>query len=126
MRILLPLLLIVIGMAIVFHSPEPEPEPILPLDFAKPIYTQDRAVVCPLSDLYDIRADHGQAALVDLFTITPPWQLKEKEAELECEEWIGGLQVQAVKLDMPSTLHWVQANGVALTLDLYLTNQTSK
>jgi hypothetical protein len=118
--------LAVIVLAIIFHSPETEKPKEPALDYSKPIFTGDHAIICPLSDFSDVRADHGQAALVDLFTITPPWKLIEKETELGCEELIGGLQVHAVKMDLPSTLHWVQVNGTMVTLDLYLTNDVQK
>jgi hypothetical protein len=126
MKIFLAIVLTVIGLAIILRSPETEEKSVRPLDFSRPIYTEDHAIVCPITDLSDTRADHGQAALVELFTITPPWKKKEKESELGCQELVGGLQVHAVKMDLPSQLHWIELNGTAVTLDLYLTNDDQK
>lgn len=94
-----------------------------PLDYSKPIYTTDFTVVCPLGVLFDTRAGHGPEAVLDLFTSIS--NLKSKEENLGCEEWRGGLRVDAVRMKQPADLHYVQVNGTMFTVEAHLTNDAS-
>lgn len=64
-----------------------------PLDFTKQIYTQDHAIICPLSLVSDHRADHSPQVIFDAYTSI--WNRSEKVKSLGCEEWRGGIAVSA-------------------------------
>jgi hypothetical protein len=72
-------------------------EPVEPvLDYSKPVYTVDHAIVCPLGTLIaayvDARADHGPGAIVALYISPVGREIREKA--LGCEEWPGGVKRQ--------------------------------
>ena len=90
--------------------------PRIPLDYSRPVYTTDHAIICPLGTLLDVRSGHGRDALLDLFTSV--FNLKTKEANLGCEEWMGGLQVDAVPIRTVTDLRYVQINGSKLTIEV--------
>jgi hypothetical protein len=81
-----------------FGTSEPEKPAEPPLDYSKPVYTIDRAIVCPLGVLvasnFDVRADHGPEAIVALYTSL--FGRESREKTLGCEEWRGGVKVETV------------------------------
>jgi hypothetical protein len=104
-------------------------KPTAPLDYSKPIYTIDRAIVCPLGQLvasyYDVRADHGPEAIVALYTSL--FGRESREKALGCEEWRGGVKVEAVELERkPEGLVLVQINGTLFTAKAHLTNNPNQ
>lgn len=104
-------------------------KPTDPLDYSKPIYTIDHAIVCPLGLLvasyYDVRADHGPEAIVALYTSLFGQESREKA--LGCGEWRGGVKVEAVELERrPEGLILVQINGTFFTAKAHLTNNPSQ
>jgi hypothetical protein len=105
-----------------FGPKRPEkPTPVL--DLSRPVYTTNYAIVCPLGLLFDVRADHGPEAVVDLYTSV--LNLKSKEQALGCEEWRGGIRVEAVDLEQrPGGLSLIQINGTLFTAKGHLTNNS--
>jgi hypothetical protein len=71
------------------------------LDFSKPIFTRDHALVCPASLLSDPRKDHGPKAIHDAYTSV--FSRSSKARALGCEEWQGDLQVYAAPLKTGNT-----------------------
>ncbi|MCU1224669.1 MAG: hypothetical protein JWQ42_2762, partial [Edaphobacter sp.] len=69
------------------------------LDYSKPVFTSELAIVCPKSLLLDVRADHGPAAVWDAFMSFT--SRGEKARALGCEEWIGGIPVHAHRMTSP-------------------------
>lgn len=63
------------------------------INWAQPIYTRDRAIICPLSILDDPRADHDIPAIQDLWLSV--WNRSAKVKALGCEEWRDGVAVRA-------------------------------
>jgi hypothetical protein len=107
-------------LAGIFDSSEPDKPAQPPLDLSKPAYTTNYAIVCPLGLLFDVRADHGPEAIVDLYTSV--LKLKSKEQALGCEEWRGGIRVEAVEMEeKPGGLSLVQLNGTLFTAKAHLT-----
>jgi hypothetical protein len=102
------------------NSPAGTPKP--PLDYSKPIFTTDYAIICPVGLFLDVRADHGPEAINDLFTSV--LNLKEKEKTLGCDEWHGGIRVGAVRM-MPPRDHYIQVNDAFFTMESHLTNEIS-
>ncbi len=102
------------------NSPAEKPKP--PLDYSRPIFTTDYAIICPVGLFFDVRADHGPEAINDLFTSV--LNLKDKEKTLGCEEWHGGIRVEAVRM-MPPRDHYVQVNDALFTMESHLTNEGS-
>lgn len=117
-------LLIIAGMLVMcFYNlarPKPsEPEKAsTPLDYSIPIYTTDHAIICPVSLLSDLRADHGIATVMDMYT--SPFTAESKAEKLGCEVWKGGIGVTAKPMDGMAPL--VSLNAYAFTVDAHLTN----
>jgi hypothetical protein len=74
----------------VIHADDPTAET---LDYSKPIYTIDHAMVCPSSLLFDNRADHDARTIVAAFYSL--WNRTEKAHALGCEELQEGIRVFA-------------------------------
>jgi hypothetical protein len=110
-------------------TPQPE-KPVEPVfDYSKPVYTVDHAIVCPLGTLIasyvDVRADHGPEAIVALYASSVDRESREKA--LRCEEWRGGIKVEAVELEQrPEGLTLVQINGTLFTAKADLTNNPGR
>jgi hypothetical protein len=118
---LLVAVIAVLWVSGIFDGPEPDKPAQPPLDLSKPVYTTNYAIVCPLGLLFDVRADHGPEAVVDLYTSV--LNLKSKEQALGCEEWRGGIRVEAVGIDQrPGGLSLVQINNTLFTAKAHLTN----
>jgi hypothetical protein len=96
MRWVLKWTLIIAGAVILIdivsgnNEDKPKPE----LDLSKPVYTTDRAIVCPLGLLFDVRADHGPDEIVNMFLL----DREGKAKEMGCEILRGGLKVEAVSM----------------------------
>ena len=93
-----------------------KPAPVL--DYTKPIYTTDHAIICPISLLSDRRADHDIAAVMDMYMST--FTAESKAAKLGCEVWTSGIEVAAKPMDGMAPL--VAVNTSAFTVDAHLTN----
>jgi hypothetical protein len=112
--------MIVALFAVLAYLAKPTPEPKTPpLDYARPIFTSNFNVICPIGALFDIRADHGPEAVSDLFTSV--FKLREKEQRLGCEEWRAGIEVKAVRMRPPFDAY-VQVNDGLFTVEPDLTN----
>ena len=111
-------LLLIVFLVWIFSPGVPE-APTPPLDYSKPVYTNGFTIVCPLGLLFDVRADHGPDAIFDLFTSV--LNLHSKEEKLGCEEWRGGLRVDAVPMSPPFD-QYVQIQGILFTMPAHLTN----
>jgi hypothetical protein len=119
---------IVVGVVIIVLaavlSPSTPPRP--PLDYSKPIFTDDNALMCPIDRLFDVRADHGAAAVADLFTSV--FGRKEKEKNLGCQELVGGLRVYARRMKPPLPGVYVEVSfapgsvATVFTAEPYLKN----
>jgi len=112
-----------------FGTSEPETPAELLLDYSKPVYTIDRAIVCPLGVLvasnFDVRADHGPEAIVALYTSL--FDRGTREKTLGCEEWRGGIKVEAVELKQrPQGLILVQINRTLFTAKVHLSNNPDR
>lgn len=64
------------------------------IDWTKPVYTRDRAIICPLSIFADPRADHDMQHIQDLWLSI--WNRSAKVKALGCEEWRDGVPVRAL------------------------------
>lgn len=117
------LLIIVVCLVMCFYnlakpkSSEPE-KAIAPLDYSKPVYTTDHAIVCPLSLLSDRRADHDISAVMDMYTSA--FTAESKAEKLGCEVWKSGIEVAAKPMDGMAPL--VTVNTSAFTVGAHLTN----
>jgi hypothetical protein len=120
-RLLLWAVVISAIVVVVIHLGQPLPKKP-PLNYSKPVYTTSYAIVCPIGLLFDVRADHGPEAVNDLFTSV--MDLKSKEQKLGCEEWQGGIQVNAVHMKPPFD-RYIQVNGAAFTMESHLTNNSA-
>ena len=93
------------GMSIDYsigHNENPE------LDISKPVYTMPRALVCPVSLLFDAHADHERETVNDLYLgwlrdpsflpSTYVFGQESKAKALGCEIWQGGIKVEAVHM----------------------------
>jgi hypothetical protein len=69
------------------------------LDYSKAIVTDDHAIVCPQSLLFDLRADHDANAILDAFTALS--SRDEKARALGCEVLQGGIAVTAHRMSAP-------------------------
>lgn len=98
-------------------SSEPE-KAVAPLDYSKPVYTTDHAIVCPTSLLSNNRADHDISAVMDMYTSA--FTAESKAEKLGCEVWKGGIEVTAKAMDGMDPL--VTINGSAFTVAAHLTN----
>jgi hypothetical protein len=124
-KLLLFIAAVVVLTVIVKLSDDDDKKPApSPLDYSRPVFTNGFAIVCPLGVLFDVRADHGPEAVLDLFTSV--LNVKSKEEKLGCVEWRGGLKVDAVRMSQPSDLHYVQVNGTFFTIEAHLTNKPSE
>src|ERR1700676_2814282 len=92
-----------------YHGDSKEEPQEPPLDYSKPVFTVDHAVVCPLGILFDQRADHGPSAVFDMFISM--FSQSSKAQALGCQELHGGIRVTAVRMNLPSDLHYVQIDG---------------
>jgi hypothetical protein len=73
-----------------------------PVDYSKPIYTEDYAWVCPQSLLLDhLSASGGMRAYED--AMLSIFNRSEKFARLGCQQWRGGVRVYARKVDASDT-----------------------
>jgi hypothetical protein len=61
------------------------------LDTSRPIYTQQRAVVCPLRIMYDNRVGHDVRAALDATLSTIGHD--DNVRDVGCEVWKAGVQV---------------------------------
>lgn len=105
---------------LIFQGPEADKPERVALDYSKPVYTTDRAIVCPLGLLFDVRADRGPEAVMMMFLRDD----EDKAKEMGCEVWRGGVRVEAVKMEKESseTFHLTQINGTSFTAEVHLTN----
>ena len=94
------------------ESEDAEPKKI---DWAKPIYTKQRAIICPLSLFYDPRADHDLDTIRGLWTSI--WNRSDKVKRLGCEEWRDGVHVIA-RLAFPD-----QKNSIVIINESLFTQQ---
>jgi len=100
-----------------------------PLDYSRPIFTDDYALMCPIGAFYDLRADHGPAAIADLFMSV--FGREEKEKRLGCQELRGGLRVYARRMKAPYD-PYVQVSftpdslATVFTVEAYLKNGVSE
>ena len=106
-------------------APEPEKSTGSVLDYSKPVYTVDQAIVCPMGTLVasylDVPADRKPEAIVALYISSVDRESREKT--LGCDEWRGGIKVQAVELEQrPEGLTLVKTNGTLFTAKDDLTN----
>ena len=101
----------------IFKPDAPE-KAYIPLDYAKPIYTTNHAIICPVSLLSDRRADHDRSAVMDMYMSTLTAEGKAKD--LGCEVWTGGIEVSAKPMDGTTSL--VTVNTFAFTVPAHLTN----
>lgn len=85
------------------------------INWAKPIYTRDRAIICPLSIFDDPRADHDIPAIHDLWTSV--WSRSAKVKALGCEEWRDGVAVRA-RLAFPD-----QKSSIVIINEILFTQQ---
>ena len=73
------------------------------LDYSKPTFTTDYAIVCPqgvlLGAYLDRRAGHGPEEIYSAFTSI--WNRSKKVEKLGCEEWRAGIRVFAHPMDPP-------------------------
>jgi uncharacterized membrane protein (DUF485 family) len=84
------------------HNENPE------LDISKPIYTMPRAIICPVSLLFDAHADHERETVNDLYlewlpdpSFLPSTYVFDQESKakaLGCEIWQGGIRVEAAHM----------------------------
>jgi hypothetical protein len=117
------LLIIAVCLVMCFYnlakpkSGEPE-KVIAPLDYSKPVYTTDHAIVCPLSLLSDRRADHDISAVMDMYTSA--FTAESKAEKLGCEVWKSGIEVTAKPMEGMDPL--VTVNTLAFTVSAHLTN----
>jgi len=81
-----------------FFDSKPEPERVrVPLDYAKPVYTTDHAIICPQSLFDDPREDHDLQAALSMYV--SPFGRDSKAEKLGCEVWHGGIAVTAIPID---------------------------
>jgi hypothetical protein len=112
------------------NTPEQEKTTQPVLDYAQTVYTVDHAIVCPMRTLIasylDAPADRGPEAIAALY-IYPPVDLVSREKALGCEEWRGGVKVDAVELEQrPEGLALVRVNGSFFTAKADLTNNPGR
>ena len=85
------------------QQPENMEAPDEKLDYSKPIYTTDYAIVCPqgvlLAAFLDRRQGHGPEQIYDVFTSI--WNHSKKVQNLGCEEWRAGIRVFAHRMNPP-------------------------
>ncbi len=124
------LVLAVILLLIILYPPDAE-KPRPPLDYSKPIFTEDVAIICPIGILFDVRVDHGPDAVIDMFL--SPFSMQSKAEKLGCEVWRGGIPVNAVRANgviqgNGRYLNYVHINDALFTIEADLTNnpQASK
>lgn len=70
--------------------------PSVPLDYSKPIFTTSITVVCPVSLLSDVRADHSPEKVADMFNSV--FSRSEKAKSLGCQELQQGILVSTSPL----------------------------
>jgi hypothetical protein len=122
--------LAVLLLIIILNPPDAE-KPRPSLDYSKPIFTDDFAIICPIGILFDVRVDHGPDAVLDMFI--SPFGMQSKAEKLGCEVWRGGIRVNAVRADgviqgNGRYLNYVRINDALFTIEADLTNdpQASK
>jgi hypothetical protein len=86
----------IVILAVIFM---PKGEEYKKLDYSKPVYTGESAIVCPKSLLFDLRADHGPNAIFEAFTAV--LHRDEKARALGCEIVRGGIPVTAHRMSSP-------------------------
>lgn len=107
-RFLLGLILLAVGISILIAFMQDETEATTPspsgasgkplhIDFSRPVYTTDHAAICPLTLLWDRRADRDAGAIID--AMTSIFDRSEKLKRLGCEEWKEGIRVEATPMD---------------------------
>ena len=97
-------------------TPAPEEKLTAPLDYTKPVYTIEHAIVCPESLMFDERADHEPGIVGGMFG-----SHNESEAErLGCEVLRGGVQVVIGPRKPPL----VAVNNNYFTVENELTNNS--
>lgn len=69
------------------------------LDYSRPIATDDYAIVCPQTLLFDVRADHDANAVLETFTAFS--HRDEKARALGCEVVHGDIPVTAHRMSSP-------------------------
>jgi hypothetical protein len=87
-----------------------------PLDYNRPVYTTNHAIVCPMSLLSDPRADHDYHAVLDMYMSI--FTADSQAAKLGCEVLTGGIRVVAT----PGPDVLVTVNKVYFTVEAHLTN----
>jgi TonB family protein len=70
--------------------------PSVPLNYSKPVFTTSITIVCPMSLLSDIRADHSPEKVVDMFSSV--FTRSDKAKSLGCQELREDIYVSASPL----------------------------
>jgi hypothetical protein len=110
-------------------APEPEKSSDSLLDYSKPVYTVDHAIVCPMETLIasylDAPPDRRPEAIAALYISAV--DRVDREKVLGCEEWRGGIEVKAIELEQrPEGLALVQINGSFFTAKADLSNNPAR
>jgi hypothetical protein len=87
---------ILVIAAVLFTPKTPERKK---LDYSKPIYTVQSAIICPQSLFFDPRADHDPNAIFDVFISI--LHRDEKARALGCEVVREGIPVTAHRMESP-------------------------
>jgi hypothetical protein len=93
------LAVIVLGVLILVpkdKESDTDANPRVSLNYSKPVFTTSVTVVCPISLLSDIRADHSPEKVADMFGSI--LSRSEKAKSLGCEELRQGIPVSASPL----------------------------
>jgi hypothetical protein len=88
-----------------------------PVDYSKPVYTEDSAIICPQSLLFDLRADHDANAIFEAFTSFS--HRDEKARALGCEVVRGGIPVTAHRMSSPFSEYVAVSLGGISTGDFF-------
>jgi hypothetical protein len=110
-----------VAAIVLVAMPSPKhPEP-KKLDYSKPTYTGDHAIICPQSLLLDLRADHDANAVFDLFVTI--LHRDEKAIAFGCEVLRRGILVTAHRMDAPYDLY-VSASLVGVSTGSFFTMES--
>ena len=75
------------------NSSSPATAEKVPLDYSKPIYTDDYAIVCPINVFLDRRVGHGYEAVMDAYMSI--FYRTTNAEKAGCQVWHGGIRVRA-------------------------------
>jgi len=114
-----PLLFGTVAIAIAASVLMPKSPAYQKLDYTKPIYTRDYAIICPQSLFFDIRADHDANAIFDVFTAFTGRD--EKAKALGCDVVRGDIPVTAERMLSPFdtyvSVHFAGIQGEFFTME---------